>query len=43
MAATTRPLGVEVYGLTNPAVLEGWSEPQSPRYAGMHGLRMRVR
>lgn len=43
MAATTRPLAVEVYKLANPAVLGGWTEPQSPKYAGMHGLRMRVR
>ena len=43
MEATTRPLGVEVYRLTDATVLEGWSEPKSPRYKGMHGLRMRVR
>lgn len=44
MAATTRPLAVQVYSLADPAtVLHGWSEPQSPQYAGLHGLRMRVR
>lgn len=40
MGATTRPLGVEVYRLTDPKVLEGWTQPQTSKYAGMHGLRM---
>ncbi|PLB55820.1 meiotic chromosome segregation protein [Aspergillus steynii IBT 23096] len=40
MGATTRPLGVEVYKLTDPKALEGWKQPESPRYTGMHGLRM---
>lgn len=40
MGATTRPLGVEVYQLRDSKVLEGWKEPESPKYTGMHGLRM---
>ena len=40
MGATTRPLGVEVYQLTGTRVLEGWKPPESPKYTGMHGLRM---
>lgn len=40
MGATTRPLGVEVYKLADSTVLEGWKEPQSPRYVGMHGMKM---
>lgn len=43
MGATTRSLGVEVYRLTTANVLEGWREPESPKYTGMHGLRMPVR
>ncbi|KAB8278662.1 potassium transporter-domain-containing protein [Aspergillus minisclerotigenes] len=30
MGATTRPLGVEVYKLNDPKVLENWKEPESP-------------
>lgn len=40
MRATTRPLGVEVYQLTDPKVLENWKEPEPPKYRGMHGLAM---
>lgn len=40
MGATTRPLGVEVYQLNDTKVLEKWREPESPKYTGMHGLRM---
>lgn len=40
MGATTRPLGVEVYRLADPNVLKGWKEPESPKYTGMHGMRM---
>ncbi|KAL4952544.1 hypothetical protein BDW69DRAFT_167411 [Aspergillus filifer] len=40
MGATTRPLGVEVYKITDDKALEGWSEPQSPKYTGMHGISM---
>lgn len=35
--AVCRPLGVEVYAL-DPALLQHWSAPESPRYAGGHGL-----
>ncbi|KAB8264473.1 potassium transporter-domain-containing protein [Aspergillus pseudonomiae] len=40
MGATTRPLGVEVYKLTDPKVLEDWKAPEPPKYRGMHGLMM---
>ncbi|KAL4920120.1 hypothetical protein BDW62DRAFT_199208 [Aspergillus aurantiobrunneus] len=40
MGATTRPLGVEVYKITEVKALDGWTEPESPRYTGMHGLNM---
>lgn len=43
MAATCRPLGVEVYNLTDPGILEGWKEPEFPKYTGMHGIRMPAR
>jgi uncharacterized protein YcgI (DUF1989 family) len=37
---TCKPIGVEVIRLTDPALLEGWSQPQPPAYTGMFGLRM---
>ncbi|CEL00549.1 Putative Meiotic chromosome segregation protein [Aspergillus calidoustus] len=40
MGATTRPLGVEVYRITDSKALEGWTEPESPKYTGLHGMRM---
>ncbi|PGH16861.1 hypothetical protein AJ79_01505 [Helicocarpus griseus UAMH5409] len=41
MKDTTKPLGVEVYSLTDPEkVLEGWRAPESPRYLGLHGVKM---
>ncbi|OJJ47233.1 hypothetical protein ASPZODRAFT_166455 [Penicilliopsis zonata CBS 506.65] len=43
MGSTTRPLGVEVYKLADPGVLEGWTQPESPKYTGMHGLKMPAR
>ncbi|KAL1963137.1 hypothetical protein VTN77DRAFT_8680 [Rasamsonia byssochlamydoides] len=43
MAATCRPLGVEVYSLTDPGILQGWKEPDFPKYTGMHGIRMPAR
>ncbi|KAK5006225.1 hypothetical protein BJ546DRAFT_428082 [Cryomyces antarcticus] len=33
-----RPLKVEVWGLTDEKVLEGWKEPETPKYKGMHGM-----
>ncbi|TKA80533.1 hypothetical protein B0A49_01024 [Cryomyces minteri] len=33
-----RPLKVEVWSLTDEKVLEGWKEPETPRYRGMHGM-----
>lgn len=43
MAATTRPLGVEVYTLADQTILEGWKEPECPKYTGMHGMKMPAR
>ncbi|KAJ9262105.1 hypothetical protein DTO195F2_3807 [Paecilomyces variotii] len=40
MAATTRPLGVEVYTLADLSLLNGWKQPECPKYTGMHGMRM---
>ncbi|RHZ56034.1 hypothetical protein CDV55_103038 [Aspergillus turcosus] len=40
MGATTRPLGVEVYKLADPKILDGWKQPESPSYRGLHGLQM---
>lgn len=43
MHATTRPLGVEVYSLTDQEILEGWKSPEPPSYKGMHGMSMPAR
>ncbi|RMJ29127.1 Meiotic chromosome segregation protein [Aspergillus sp. HF37] len=43
MGATTRPLGVEVYGLADSMALGGWKQPECAKYPGMHGLRMPAR
>lgn len=40
MGATCRPLGVEVYQLADDKILDGWRTPTSPKYQGMHGMRM---
>lgn len=40
MAATTRPLGVEMYTLADSSLLNGWKQPECPKYTGMHGMRM---
>lgn len=38
MGSNTRPLGVDVYSLTDKTVLDGWKSPESPKYTGLHGL-----
>ncbi|KAI7976922.1 hypothetical protein EIK77_010153 [Talaromyces pinophilus] len=43
MAATCRPLGVEVYSLADSEILKDWKQPESPNYTGMHGLKMPTR
>lgn len=43
MQSNTRPLGVEVYSLRDPGVLDGWKSPEPPGYKGFHGLSMPVR
>lgn len=40
MLETCRPLGVEVYKITDPDVLRGWSSPEPAKYLGMHGIIM---
>ena len=40
MLETTRPLGVEVYSLADPDILGCWKEPDSPKYTGLHGIKM---
>lgn len=40
MLQCCRPLGVEVYKIADPAVLEGWSEPQPVTYKGLHGIKL---
>ena len=37
MLETCRPLGVEVYDITDPQVLEQWKSPEPSNYTGMHG------
>lgn len=43
MAATCRPLGVEVYRMADARLLDGWKQPECAPYKGMHGLRMPAR
>ncbi|CRG84273.1 putative protein C11D3,03c [Talaromyces islandicus] len=43
MAATCRPLGVEVYRVADTRLLDGWTQPVCAPYKGMHGLRMPAR
>ena len=40
MLESCRPLKVEVFGLKDAKVLEGWKEPQPPAYKGRHGLKV---
>ncbi len=42
MLASCRPLGVEVYKVTDPSVLEGWLSPEPPAYRGLHGMVLPV-
>ena len=35
-----RPLGVEVYKIADHEVLEGWTEPQTAAYTGLHGITL---
>lgn len=35
-----RPLGVDVYKITDPAVLEDWKPPNPPEYKGLHGVAL---
>ncbi len=40
MVETCRPLGVEVYEITDPRVLEEWKPPEPAKYSAMHGMKM---
>ena len=40
MLECCRPLGVEVYNIMDPAILEGWAEPQPAAYKGLHGITL---
>ena len=42
MLASCRPLGVEVYRLIDPSVLEGWQAPEPSGYRGLHGMKLPV-
>jgi hypothetical protein len=43
MLDTCRPLGVKVYEIEDKdEVLKGWKESESPRYRGIHGLKVPV-
>lgn len=33
-----RPLGVEIYKITDPSILQNWKSPEPASYRGMHGL-----
>ena len=35
-----KPLGVEVYKITDHNVLRDWRPPVSPQYRGMHGVEL---
>jgi hypothetical protein len=41
MVEVCRPLGVEVFRITDERVLEGWKSPECPRYKGVHGVKMK--
>jgi len=41
MVDVCRPLGVEVFKITDEKVLEGWKSPECPKYKGMHGIEMK--
>lgn len=38
MADCCRPLGIEVYRITDPEVLKDWKSPEPVKYKGNHGL-----
>lgn len=35
-----RPIKVEVFKITDESILEGWKEFESPKYRGMHGMKV---
>ncbi|EER29154.1 hypothetical protein CPC735_068360 [Coccidioides posadasii C735 delta SOWgp] len=43
MRETARPLGVEVYNMTDSSILDGWKSPEPSKYKGMHGIKMPAR
>lgn len=40
MLQCCRPLGVEIYRITDPEILERWEPPTSPSYKGLHGITL---
>ena len=40
MLKCCRPLGVEVYKLTDPETLKGWEAPTPVSYTGLHGISL---
>ncbi|MCJ1439703.1 MAG: hypothetical protein MMC23_000184 [Stictis urceolatum] len=40
MLLCCRPLGIEVFDIQDPQVLKDWKQPESPRYKGIHGVKL---
>lgn len=40
MVDCCKPLGVELYKITDLSVLKDWRPPLSPQYRGMHGVQL---
>lgn len=40
MRKSCRPLGVEVYSITDPAILENWVPLPHASYKGLHGIKL---
>lgn len=40
MRKSCRPLGAEVYRITDPAILENWEPPPPASYKGLHGIKL---
>lgn len=38
MLECCRPLGIEIYKLTDPSILAEWKSPECPQYRGHHGM-----
>ena len=40
MLKCCRPLGVEIFSLTEPTILKDWQSPKTAAYRGMHGITL---